>query len=77
MTLGATSIDPGRHRGGTPGAPRAPLQGRFQGEVLRLFSTLTTLGTALDVTLQEIRIETFFAADARTAEIIEGLAGGG
>jgi transcriptional regulator with XRE-family HTH domain len=30
---------------------------------LRLFSTLMTLGTPQDVTLQELRIETFFPAD--------------
>jgi transcriptional regulator with XRE-family HTH domain len=30
---------------------------------LRIFSTLMTLGTAQDVTLQELRIETFFPAD--------------
>jgi hypothetical protein len=30
---------------------------------LRLFSTLMTLGTPPDVTLQELRIETFFPAD--------------
>ncbi len=33
---------------------------------LRLFTTLTTLGTANDVTAQEIRIECFFPADAAT-----------
>ncbi len=31
---------------------------------LRLFSTIMTLGTPRDVTLQELRIETFFPADA-------------
>jgi len=31
---------------------------------LRLFSTVMTLGTPQDVTLQELRIETFFPADA-------------
>jgi transcriptional regulator with XRE-family HTH domain len=31
------------------------------------FSTVTTLGTPLDVTLQEIRIECFFPADEQTA----------
>lgn len=31
------------------------------------FSTVTTLGTPLDITLQEIRIECFFPADERTA----------
>jgi transcriptional regulator with XRE-family HTH domain len=36
------------------------------------FSTVTTLGTPLDVTLQEIRIECFFPADERTARSIAG-----
>ena len=30
---------------------------------LRLFSTIMTLGTPQDVTLQELRIESFFPAD--------------
>jgi hypothetical protein len=30
---------------------------------LRLFTTIMTLGTPQDVTLQELRIETFFPAD--------------
>jgi hypothetical protein len=30
---------------------------------LRIFSTIMTLGTPQDVTLQELRIETFFPAD--------------
>jgi transcriptional regulator with XRE-family HTH domain len=34
---------------------------------LRLFSTIMTLGTAHDVTLQELRIETFFPADDDSA----------
>jgi transcriptional regulator with XRE-family HTH domain len=33
---------------------------------LRMFTTITTLGTPQDVTLQEIRIECFFPADAET-----------
>jgi transcriptional regulator with XRE-family HTH domain len=33
---------------------------------LRLFSTVMTLGTPRDVTLQELRIETFFPADEAT-----------
>jgi transcriptional regulator with XRE-family HTH domain len=33
---------------------------------LRLFTTITTLGTPQDVTLQEIRIECFFPADKET-----------
>jgi transcriptional regulator with XRE-family HTH domain len=34
---------------------------------LRLFTTIATLGTPQDVTLQEIRIESFFPADEATA----------
>jgi len=35
---------------------------------LRYFSTLTSLGTPHDITLQELRIEAFFPADAATEE---------
>lgn len=35
---------------------------------LDLFSTLTTLGTPLDVTAQELRIESYFPADETTGE---------
>jgi transcriptional regulator with XRE-family HTH domain len=38
------------------------------------FSTVTTLGTPLDVTLQEIRIECFFPADEQTTASVEKLA---
>src|SRR5215467_12789753 len=37
---------------------------------LRLFTTIATLGTAHDVTLQEIRIECFFPADAESAVLM-------
>jgi transcriptional regulator with XRE-family HTH domain len=39
------------------------------------FSTVTTLGTPLDVTLQEIRIECFFPADEQTTSSVGTLAG--
>lgn len=35
--------------------------------VFNFFSTVTVIGTAQDVTLQELRIECFFPADASTA----------
>ena len=35
---------------------------------LRLFSTIMTLGTPRDITLQELRLETFFPADAASEE---------
>ncbi len=41
---------------------------------LRLVSTITTLGTPLDVTLQELRVETFFPADAETERQLRTLA---
>jgi transcriptional regulator with XRE-family HTH domain len=37
------------------------------GGELRLFSTIATFGTALDVTVAELAIEAFFPADAHTA----------
>jgi transcriptional regulator with XRE-family HTH domain len=43
---------------------------------LRLFTTIATLGTPQDVTLQEIRIECFFPADAESAALLRGWAGG-
>jgi hypothetical protein len=36
------------------------------GTVLRLLSTISTLGTAQDITLQELHIESFHPADAAT-----------
>jgi hypothetical protein len=34
-----------------------------------VFTTIATLGTPQDVTLQEIRIECFFPSDAQSAEM--------
>jgi transcriptional regulator with XRE-family HTH domain len=41
-----------------------PIHVRRDALELRLFSTIMTLGTPRDVTLQELRLETFFPADA-------------
>lgn len=41
---------------------------------LQLFTTLATLGTPQDVTVQEIRIECFFPADEATAATLEAWA---
>jgi len=40
------------------------------GETLSFFSTVATFGTALDITLAELSIESFFPADQRTAEAL-------
>jgi hypothetical protein len=37
---------------------------------LRLFTTITTLGTPQDITLQELRIESFFPFDDATAAVL-------
>jgi phosphoglycolate phosphatase len=39
---------------------------------LRLFTTIATLGTPRDITLQELRIECFFPMDDATAGILRG-----
>jgi len=44
------------------------------GIALRLFTTLATLGSPQDVTVQEIRIECFFPADEATALVFRGWA---
>lgn len=46
---------------------RIMLARSMSGVELRLFTTIMTLGTPQDVTLQELRIETFFPADAPSA----------
>ncbi|MFO1118099.1 MAG: helix-turn-helix transcriptional regulator [Beijerinckiaceae bacterium] len=41
-----------------------------EGEVLSFMSTLTVFGTAVDVTLSELAVETFFPADAQTSAVL-------
>jgi transcriptional regulator with XRE-family HTH domain len=46
-----------------------------KGEVqLKLFSMITTFGTPQDITTDELRVESFFPADAATAELLRKLA---
>jgi hypothetical protein len=40
------------------------------GEAWSFFSTISAFGTALDITLSEMAIESFFPADAQTAEAL-------
>ncbi|OLT30421.1 transcriptional regulator [Actinomadura sp. CNU-125] len=44
-----------------------PMIVRFDGRELRLFSTITTFGTPMDITLDEISIESYYPADAESA----------
>jgi pimeloyl-ACP methyl ester carboxylesterase len=48
-----------------------PVQLRRGDVALDLFTTITTLGTPLDITLQELRIESFFPVDARSRDALE------
>jgi transcriptional regulator with XRE-family HTH domain len=52
-----------------------PLEIQLGGDQLRVFSTITTLGTPRDITLQELRIESFHAADARSQELARQILG--
>ena len=49
----------------------------LNGTVLRLLSTISTLGTAQDITLQELHIESFHPADAETDALVRGFAAAG
>lgn len=51
-----------------------PLQLATADGTLSLFSTTTVFGTPVDVTLSELALETFFPADAATAEALRRLA---
>jgi transcriptional regulator with XRE-family HTH domain len=52
------------------GAIAVPLRLRHDGGELSFISTVTTFGTALDVTVSELSIESFFPADAATAAVL-------
>ncbi len=45
-----------------------PLELRTPAGPLSLFSTVTTFGTATDITLSELVLEAFYPADEATAE---------
>ncbi|MDN3355858.1 helix-turn-helix transcriptional regulator [Actinomadura sp. DC4] len=51
-----------------------PTRMRYGDQVLSFFSTVTTFGTAADVTLAEMAIEAFFPADDATADYLRGRA---
>jgi hypothetical protein len=56
-------------------APILPMQFQKGRTKLRLFTTIATLGTPQDITLQELRIESFFPMDDETREIFRTWAG--
>jgi transcriptional regulator with XRE-family HTH domain len=50
-----------------------PVELRLGEQTVRFFSTLTTLGAPQDITLQELRIESFHAADAETEQLMRAM----
>jgi len=53
-----------------------PVSLRRGSVALDIFTAITTLGTPLDITLQELRIETFFAANAHSRQVLERVVSG-
>lgn len=56
--------------GVTPTLPIVPVRFAKGGRRFDFFSTVTTLGTPQDITLQELRIESFFPANEQTRETL-------
>ena len=55
-------------------SPVLPMHFRKDAVSLRLFTTIATLGTPQDITLQELRIECFFPMDTETATTLRSWA---
>jgi hypothetical protein len=64
------------HEAIDPNAVAVPLQLRSALGVLSFISTITVFGTPVDITLSELALETFFPADAATAQALRHLSDG-
>lgn len=56
-----------------PLMPMLPMELTLMGINLKLFSMISTFGTAVDVTASELKIESFFPADAETENLFASL----
>ncbi|MBV8946858.1 MAG: helix-turn-helix transcriptional regulator [Solirubrobacterales bacterium] len=64
------------HEDGSPNHIVLPLRLRAAERNLAFFSTISTFGTAVDITLDELMIEAFYPANAATAShLLAGIAG--
>lgn len=74
--LGRPRAELAGYPGGTDRTPRyelaVPLRADSGAGVLSFFSTTTVFGTPMDVTVSDLAIESFFPADAETAELFNG-----
>src|SRR6266403_2733638 len=48
-----------------------PMELNLEGKIARMFSTVTTVATPHDVTLQELHVEAFYPADAETESVLQ------
>ncbi|MFO0740586.1 MAG: helix-turn-helix transcriptional regulator [Labilithrix sp.] len=64
----------GRSVPAPPGGPFLTAHLRKNGLEARIFTTISTIGTPIDATAEEIAIETFFPADDATAALMKSLA---
>jgi hypothetical protein len=64
----------GEHIDGEVLGIAAPLRLRTEAGVLSFISTTTVFGSPVDVTLQELALETFFPADSVTAQALRMMA---
>jgi hypothetical protein len=60
---------------GLAGQVAVPLRVRAGGAELAFISTVATFGTAVDITVAELAIESFFPADSVTSEAVRAFAG--
>jgi hypothetical protein len=67
-----SALKPGAVR--STNGPVLPMHFRKGDVTLKLFTTIATLGTPQDITLQELRVESFFPMDRETAAILRGWA---
>ena len=75
--LAVPGVDPawGRADWRVPGELLLPLNIEKDGVSLNLFTTLTTFGTPMDVTVSELRVECYFPADDATRALVESIVG--
>src|SRR5271154_5410793 len=52
-----------------------PMELNLAGKIARMFSTVTTVATPHDVTLQELHVEVFYPADEETESVLQTYAG--
>jgi transcriptional regulator with XRE-family HTH domain len=70
---GAPAATDAQAGGGELAGVLVPFQLRTEAGVLSFISTTTIFGTPVDVTLQELAVESFFPADAATAQALRAL----